>query len=117
MKCAVVVFPGSSFEDYYHLCKDVIGQPTEYVFHKENFSPRDFDLVILPGGATYGDNLRPGAIAVHSLVMESVFNAANAGKIILGVGNGFQILLESELLPGAMISNKDLKFHCHDVFF
>jgi phosphoribosylformylglycinamidine synthase I len=116
MKCAVVVFPGSNFEDYYNVCKDVMGQQTECVFHKDNFSSNDFDLIVLPGGSTYGDYLRAGAIAARSSVMKSVTSAANAGKIVMGIGNGFQILLESKLLPGAMMRNKDLKFHCHDVF-
>ncbi|MGI6485345.1 MAG: phosphoribosylformylglycinamidine synthase subunit PurQ [Tepidanaerobacteraceae bacterium] len=116
MRCAVITFPGSNFEDYYYICKEVLGNATEYVFHKETFNSNEFDLIILPGGTTYGDYVRAGAIAVHSHVMESVVNAASMGKLIFGIGNGFQILLETRLLPGALTRNKDLKFHCHDVF-
>ncbi|HHW03040.1 MAG TPA: phosphoribosylformylglycinamidine synthase subunit PurQ [Thermoanaerobacterales bacterium] len=117
MKCAVIMFPGSNCDvDCYHACRDVLGQPTEYVFHKEKFSSVDFDLIVLPGGFSYGDYLRAGAIARFSPAMESVIKAAEAGKLILGICNGFQILLEAKLLPGAMKRNRDLKFHCHDVF-
>ncbi|WP_422448064.1 phosphoribosylformylglycinamidine synthase subunit PurQ [Thermoanaerobacterium sp. DL9XJH110] len=117
MRCAVIVFPGSNCDvDCYHACRNVLGQPTEYVFHKERFSPGDFDLIVLPGGFSYGDYLRAGAIARFSPAMDSVMKAAEAGKLILGICNGFQILLEAGLLPGAMKRNKDLKFHCHDVY-
>jgi phosphoribosylformylglycinamidine synthase len=117
MRCAVIVFPGSNCDvDCYHACKNVLGQPTEYVFHKERFSPGDFDLIVLPGGFSYGDYLRAGAIARFSPAMDSVMKAAEVGKLILGICNGFQILLEARLLPGAMKRNKDLKFHCHDVY-
>ncbi|MDI3481735.1 MAG: phosphoribosylformylglycinamidine synthase subunit PurQ / glutaminase [Tepidanaerobacteraceae bacterium] len=117
MKCAVIMFPGSNCDiDCYHVLSEVMGQPTEYVFHKEKFSPGDFDLIVLPGGFSYGDYLRAGAIARFSPAMDSVLKAAEAGRLIIGICNGFQILLEAKLLPGAMKVNKDLKFHCHDVF-
>lgn len=116
MRCAIIVFPGSNDVDCYHVCREVIGQPTEYVFHKEKFSPQDFDFIILPGGFSYGNYLRGGAIARFSPVMDSIVKAAQANKFILGINNGFQLLLEAKMLPGAMIRNKDLKFHCHDVF-
>ncbi|KXG78715.1 Phosphoribosylformylglycinamidine synthase subunit PurQ [Fervidicola ferrireducens] len=117
MRCAVIVFPGSNCDvDCFHVWKDVLGQPTEYVFHKERFSAEDFDLIILPGGFSYGDYLRAGAIARFSPAMDSVYKAAEKGKLILGICNGFQILLEAGLLPGAMMKNRDLKFHCHDVY-
>ncbi|ADL08252.1 phosphoribosylformylglycinamidine synthase subunit PurQ [Thermosediminibacter oceani] len=117
MKCAVIVFPGSNCDiDCYHVWRNVLGQPAEYVFHKDRFSPDDFDLIILPGGFSYGDYLRVGAIARFSPAMASVYRAAEKGKLILGICNGFQILLESGLLPGAMMRNGDLKFHCHDVY-
>jgi len=116
MRCAVIVFPGSNCDaDCYHVLTEVLGQPAEYVFHKEKFSPYDFDLVVLPGGFSYGDYLRAGAIARFSPAMESVYSAAEKGKLILGICNGFQILLEAGLLPGAMMKNRDLKFHCHEV--
>ncbi|MGB9841049.1 phosphoribosylformylglycinamidine synthase subunit PurQ [Thermovenabulum sp.] len=117
MRCAVIVFPGSNCDlDCYHVLKDVMGQNTEYVFHKEKFSPEDFDLIVLPGGFSYGDYLRAGAIARFSKAMESVVKAFEKGKLILGICNGFQILLEAGLLEGAMMKNRDLKFHCHEVY-
>ncbi|MGI6425275.1 MAG: phosphoribosylformylglycinamidine synthase subunit PurQ [Tepidanaerobacteraceae bacterium] len=117
MKCAVIKFAGTSGDgDCYHVLKDVLGQSVEYIFHKETFGPEDFDLVVLPGGASHGDNLRPGALASLSKVMDSIRDAAKVGKAILGIGNGFQILLEAGLLPGAVLQNKDLKFHYEDVF-
>jgi phosphoribosylformylglycinamidine synthase I len=116
MRCAVIQFAGTSGDgDCYHVCK-ILNQPVEYVFYKESFAPGDFDFIILPGGASHGDYLRPGALAAHSKVMKSVIDAAKAKKFILGIGNGFQILLEAGLLPGAVLINKDLKFHCNDVF-
>ncbi len=117
MRCAVIKFAGTSGDgDCYHICKNILGQPTEYVFHKKTFAPQDFDLIILPGGASHGDYLRPGALAARSKVMNSILDAAKAQKCILGIGNGFQILLEAGLLPGAVLINKNLKFHCDDVF-
>ncbi|MCR4429974.1 MAG: phosphoribosylformylglycinamidine synthase subunit PurQ [Tepidanaerobacteraceae bacterium] len=117
MKCAVIMFPGSNCDiDCYHVLSEVLGQPAEYVFHKEKFGPGDFDLIVLPGGFSYGDYLRAGAIARFSPAMDSVLKAAEAGKLIIGICNGFQILLEAKLLPGAMKRNRDLKFHCHDVY-
>lgn len=117
MKCAVIQFAGSSGDsDCYHVCKNILQKPVEYVFYKESFAPEDFDLIILPGGASHGDYLRPGALAARSKVMKSVIDAAKAKKFILGIGNGFQILLEAGLLPGAVLINKDLKFYSNDVF-
>ncbi|MDD4570372.1 MAG: phosphoribosylformylglycinamidine synthase subunit PurQ, partial [Tepidanaerobacteraceae bacterium] len=117
MRCAVIQFAGTSGDgDCYHVCKNILGQPIEYVFHKETFVPQDFDFIIVPGGTAHGDYLRPGALAKLSKVMDSIKNAAKAGKHILGIGNGFQILLEAGLLPGAVLLNKDLKFHCEDIF-
>jgi len=117
MRCAVIVFPGSNCDvDCFYVLRDVLGQNTDYVFHKEKFSPNDFDLIVLPGGFSYGDYLRAGAIARFSNAMESVIRASEKGKLVLGICNGFQILLEAGLLEGAMMKNKDLKFHCHDVY-
>jgi len=116
MRCAVIVFPGSNCDaDCFHVLTEVLGQSAEYVFHKEKFSPHDFDLIVLPGGFSYGDYLRAGAIARFSPAMDSVYRAAETGKLIVGICNGFQILLEAGLLPGAMMKNRDLKFHCHEV--
>ena len=112
MKFAVIVFPGSNCDiDMYHAVKDEIGEQAEYVWHDAE-SLEDYDAVLLPGGFSYGDYLRSGAIAQFSNVMKEVVKAAEAGKPVLGVCNGFQILLEAGLLPGAMRRNDSLKFIC-----
>jgi phosphoribosylformylglycinamidine synthase I len=112
MKFAVVVFPGSNCDhDAYHAAKHVLGQDAEFVWHKET-SLRGADVVVLPGGFSHGDYLRTGAIARFSPVMNVVMEFARAGGPVIGICNGFQILLESGLLPGAMLRNRDLKFHC-----
>lgn len=112
MKFAVIVFPGSNCDiDMYHAIKDELGEDVEYVWH-DTESLEGFDGVLLPGGFSYGDYLRTGAIARFSNVMQEVVKAANAGKPVLGVCNGFQILLEAGLLPGAMKRNESLKFIC-----
>lgn len=117
MKSAVIRFPGTSGDgDCYHVIKNILGKSCEYVFHKEVFFAKDFDLIVLPGGASYGDYLRPGALAASSKVMESIKEAADLGKVILGIGNGFQILMEAGLLPGAVLPNSQLKFYSDDVF-
>jgi phosphoribosylformylglycinamidine synthase subunit PurQ / glutaminase len=116
MKFAVVVFPGSNCDhDAYHAAKDVLGHDAAYVWHKET-SLGDADVVILPGGFAHGDYLRTGAIARFSPVMAAVTAFADAGGPVLGVCNGFQILLESGLLPGAMLRNRGLKFICEHVY-
>ncbi|RFU68904.1 phosphoribosylformylglycinamidine synthase subunit PurQ [Peribacillus saganii] len=112
MKFAVIVFPGSNCDaDMYHAIKDSLGEDVEYVPHTAS-SLEGFDGVLLPGGFSYGDYLRSGAIARFSNVMPEVIRAAEAGKPVLGVCNGFQILLEAGLLPGAMRRNDSLKFIC-----
>jgi phosphoribosylformylglycinamidine synthase I len=112
---AVVVFPGSNCDhDAYHAAKHVLGQQARFVWHKES-SLGDADVVILPGGFSHGDYLRTGAIARFSPVMAAVNEFAAAGNPVLGICNGFQILLECGLLPGAMLRNADLKFHCEFV--
>jgi phosphoribosylformylglycinamidine synthase I len=112
VKFAVIVFPGSNCDvDMYHAIKDELGEDVEYVWHTESDLSR-FDAFLLPGGFSYGDYLRTGAIAQFSNVMESIKQAAKKGKPILGVCNGFQILLEAGLLPGAMKRNENLKFIC-----
>ena len=115
MKFAVVVFPGSNCDhDAYHAARHVLGQEAEFVWHKET-SLKGADVVILPGGFSHGDYLRTGAIARFSPVMATVADFARQGGPVLGICNGFQILLEAGLLPGAMLRNRDLKFHCEHV--
>lgn len=112
MKFAVIVFPGSNCDlDMYHAIRDELGEETEYVWHTET-SLEGFAAVLLPGGFSYGDYLRGGAIARFSPIMEAVKRAAMEGIPVLGVCNGFQVLLEAGLLPGAMRRNSDLKFIC-----
>ncbi|MEO7888820.1 MAG: phosphoribosylformylglycinamidine synthase subunit PurQ [Vicinamibacterales bacterium] len=112
MKFAVVVFPGSNCDhDAYHAARHVLGQDAQFVWHKET-SLAGADVVILPGGFSHGDYLRTGAIARFSPIMKSVAAFAAAGGPVLGICNGFQILLECGLLPGAMLRNRDVKFHC-----
>lgn len=115
MKFAVVVFPGSNCDhDAYHAAKHVFGQECEFVWHKDS-SLGGADVVILPGGFSYGDYLRTGAIARFSPIMTAVREFAEAGKPVIGICNGFQILMECGLLPGAMLRNRDVQFHCEHV--
>ncbi|WP_456276928.1 phosphoribosylformylglycinamidine synthase subunit PurQ [Bacillus sp. AK128] len=115
MKFAVIVFPGSNCDvDMYHAIKDELGEEVEYVWH-DTESLDSYDGILLPGGFSYGDYLRCGAIARFSKVMAAVIKAAEEGKPVMGVCNGFQILLEAGLLPGALRRNKDLKFICQPV--
>ena len=116
MKFGVVVFPGSNCDqDTFHALKGVLGQPTVYLWHK-NHDLQNVDCVVLPGGFSYGDYLRAGAIAKFSPLMREVREFASRGGLVLGICNGFQVLLELGLLPGAMLRNKDLKFLCEPVF-
>jgi phosphoribosylformylglycinamidine synthase subunit PurQ / glutaminase len=111
----VIVFPGSNCDhDAYHAAKHVLGQNAQFIWHKET-SLKGADVVILPGGFSHGDYLRTGAIARFSPVMTAVAEFARQGGPVLGICNGFQILLEAGLLPGAMLRNRDLKFHCEHV--
>ncbi|UTR08817.1 phosphoribosylformylglycinamidine synthase subunit PurQ [Evansella sp. LMS18] len=115
MKFAVIVFPGSNCDiDMYHAVKDELGAEVSYVWHHET-SLDGFDGILLPGGFSYGDYLRSGAIARFSPIMDAVIKAAEEGKPVLGVCNGFQVLLEAGLLPGAMRRNENLKFICRPV--
>src|SRR3989337_1699783 len=115
MKFAVIVFPGSNCDhDAYHAASDVLGQEAEFVWHKET-DLRGADVVILPGGFSHGDYLRTGAIARFSPVMDAVRKFAADGRPVLGICNGFQILLEAGLLPGAMLRNQSLQFRCRQV--
>ncbi|MEW6247557.1 MAG: phosphoribosylformylglycinamidine synthase subunit PurQ [Nitrospirota bacterium] len=116
MNIGVVVFPGSNCDhDCAHVLGDVLGQSVTMVWHKET-SLAGLDAVILPGGFSYGDYLRTGAIARFSPVMGAVKEFAKSGGLVLGICNGFQILLEAGLLPGAMLRNTSLTFICKDVY-
>lgn len=115
MKFGVVVFPGSNCDyDTFHVLKDVMGQQTTFLWHKEH-DLKNVDCVVLPGGFSYGDYLRSGAIAKFSPLMQEVMVFASKGGLVLGICNGFQILLELGLLPGAILRNKNLKFLCQHV--
>lgn len=112
----VIVFPGSNCDhDAYHAMKHVLGVETRFIFHKET-SLDGIDAVIVPGGFSYGDYLRSGAIARFSPVMQAVKDFAAKGGPVIGICNGFQILLESGLLPGAMLHNEKLRFTCKQVY-
>jgi phosphoribosylformylglycinamidine synthase len=116
MKFGVVVFPGSNCDqDTYQALQQVTGQQVEYIWHKET-KLGNYDGIILPGGFSYGDYLRAGAIARFSKIMPSIINFARSGGLVLGICNGFQILLESGLLPGTMMKNRTLQFICKDVY-
>ena len=115
MNFAVIVFPGSNCDhDAYHVLQHILDVPVDFVWHKEN-NLKKFDAILIPGGFSYGDYLRTGAIARFSPIMESVIQEANAGKPIFGICNGFQILIESGLLPGALIVNQGVRFLSHEV--
>ena len=112
MKTGIVVFPGSNCDrDVHHVLNDVFGLNAEYVWHMER-SIEDYDALILPGGFSYGDRLRAGVIAAQSPIVEDIKKKANEGLPILGICNGFQILVEAGLLPGALVKNVKLKFSC-----
>ena len=115
MKFGIVIFPGSNCDyDTYYVLKDIMKQETTFLWHKEH-DLKNVDCVILPGGFSYGDYLRSGAIAKFSPLMLEVVEFANKGGLVLGICNGFQVLMELGLLPGAMLRNKNLKFLCQHV--
>ncbi len=115
MKFAVIVFPGSNCDrDAYHAATAVLGQSAEFVWHKDT-DLRGADVVVLPGGFAHGDYLRTGAMARFSPIMPAVQAFAAAGGPVLGICNGFQVLLEGGLLPGAMLRNRELKYRCEHV--
>ena len=115
-KIGVIVFPGSNCDhDAYHAMKHVMDAETEFLWHKDS-DLSGIDLLIVPGGFSYGDYLRSGAIARFSPIMNAVMEYAEKGKPVLGICNGFQILLEAGLLPGAMLHNEDLRFVCKQVY-
>jgi phosphoribosylformylglycinamidine synthase len=112
MRFAVIVFPGTwSDGDCHYVFTDILGQPADYVWHRQS-DLSQYDCVVLPGGFSYGDYLRTGAIARFSPVMEAVVRHAEAGKPVIGICNGFQILCEAGLLPGALIRNESLQYRC-----
>ena len=111
VKVGITVFPGSNCDrDVYHVLKYILNIDAEYIWHKSSVG--NFDSIIIPGGFTYGDRLRAGAIAAHSPMMDKISDMAENNVPILGICNGFQILVEAGLLPGALILNDSLKFVC-----
>ncbi len=115
MKVGVIVFPGSNCDqDAYHAFRDNLKQPVELIWHQET-DLKGVDLVVLPGGFSYGDYLRTGAIARFAPIMRSVEKFARSGTLVLGICNGFQVLCEAGLLPGALVRNAGLKFVCRYV--
>ncbi|MCY7361016.1 MAG: phosphoribosylformylglycinamidine synthase subunit PurQ [Ignavibacteria bacterium] len=114
-KVGVVVFPGSNCDhDAYNVFKNVLNTDTKFLWHKDG-SIGDRNIIILPGGFSYGDYLRCGAISKFSNIMKDVISFANKGGIVIGICNGFQVLCEAGLLPGALMRNKNLKFICKTV--
>jgi phosphoribosylformylglycinamidine synthase subunit PurQ / glutaminase len=115
VRCAVIVFPGSNCDhDAYHVLKHELGQDVSFVWHKDEHVG-DVDFVLIPGGFSYGDALRSGAIARFSPIMKDVIRFANSGGLVMGICNGFQVLCESGLLPGALTRNASLKFVCKNI--
>lgn len=116
MKFGVIVFPGSNCDhDAYHVISKHVGQPVDFIWHRDT-NLKGYDAVIIPGGFSYGDYLRAGALARFSPVMNSVKEFAANGRLVLGICNGFQILCEAGLLPGALIRNRGLHFICEHIF-
>jgi len=116
IKFGIVVFPGSNCEkDCFYVLHDVLKQSVSYIWHQDT-KLGNFDCIILPGGFSYGDYLRTGAIARFSPVINSVIDFAKGGGLVIGICNGFQVLLESGLLPGAMLRNTNLHFICKYVY-
>jgi len=116
MKFGVIIFPGSNCDyDAYQMVKSVIKEEVEFLWHQEK-ELKDCDCLILPGGFSYGDYLRTGAIARFAPIMKEVYNFAENGGLVIGICNGFQILLETNLLPGAMLRNSSLRFVCKYVY-
>lgn len=115
MKFGIIVFPGSNCDrDIAYVTQDLLHQPTRMVWHEET-DIDDLDVIVIPGGFSYGDYLRCGALARFSPVMQPVIHHANQGKFVLGICNGFQVLTEAGLLPGALVRNRDLHFICDRV--
>lgn len=116
MKYGIVVFPGSNCDhDAWHAASDIAKADTEFLWHKDTEIPSDVDCIILPGGFSYGDYLRCGAISRFSPIMKEVISFANKGGYVMGICNGFQILTEAGLLPGALLRNTSLTFLGKDI--
>ena len=116
MRAAVIQFPGSNCDrDMAVAIRDITGADTSLVWHRESVLPTGLDLIAIPGGFSYGDYLRSGAMAARSPVMQAVIAAAGRGVPVLGVCNGFQILTEAGLLPGALMRNAGIRFVCRTV--
>jgi len=114
MNWGVILFPGSNCaEDCLYVIDKILGKPVRYLWHKDT-DLGDVDAIIIPGGFSYGDHLRPGAIAQLSPVMTAVKTFADQGGLVIGICNGFQILTEARLLPGSLLQNKGIKFLCQD---
>ncbi len=116
MKAAVIIFPGSNCDrDLALAFEKVTGTKTKLIWHKDTEIPKDIDIIGLPGGFSFGDYLRVGAIAAQSPICKSLVKFANSGGYVLGICNGFQILTETEILPGALIRNQGLKYICSEI--
>ena len=115
MKSSVIIFPGSNCDRDMDVALKKFGFKNQMVWHNDANIPKS-DLIVLPGGFSYGDYLRCGSIAAKSKIIKSVVDFANSGGLVLGICNGFQILIETGLLPGALLTNKYLKFICKNVF-
>jgi len=116
MKFAVCVFPGSNCDyDTYYVIRDVLEKEVDFVFYNERDLSK-YDCVVLPGGFSFGDYLRPGALAGKTPLAEAVYEFAQKGKLVIGICNGFQILTEVHLLPGALLTNLNMRFVCKDVY-
>lgn len=116
MKFGIIIFPGTwSERDCYYALSDILNQKVDYIWHKET-RLSEYDCIILPGGFSYGDYLRPGAIARFSPVMASLEHFASRGKLVIGICNGFQILCESGLLPGILLRNDHLEYRCQSTY-
>ncbi len=117
MNYGVIVFPGSNCDsDCFHAIRDEIKADIQYIWHEESSLPSKLDVLIIPGGFSYGDYLRCGAIAKFAKIMPEIVRFANGGGYVIGICNGFQILTESGLLPGALLRNQFQKFICKDIF-
>lgn len=117
MNFGIIIFPGSNCDhDAYYAASKNAGGKAKYLWHKETSIPEEIDCIIIPGGFSYGDYLRCGAIASFSPIMKAVESFAKKGGYVLGICNGFQILTETNMLPGALLRNKSLNFVCKDVF-
>ena len=117
MKTGIIEFPGSNCDhDAFYTVNEIFSQPAEMLWHKDRRNLKEFDLIIIPGGFSYGDYLRTGAIARFAPVMQDVTEFAEYGGTVIGICNGFQVLTECGLLPGVLRRNRDLKFICKNIF-